>query len=77
MMTDPGHLSAEERRANGIDRLPENLGEAIAHLQQDSLLLTALGAELAQAFLAVRTAEWEFFKERGLEDEVNLLLERY
>jgi glutamine synthetase len=77
VLTDPGHLSAEERQANGIDRLPENLAEAIAHLRQDTLLLDALGAELAQAFLAVRTAEWEFFKERGLDDEVSLLLDRY
>ncbi|MBD2057098.1 glutamine synthetase [Oculatella sp. FACHB-28] len=74
---DPGSLPAAERQQRGIDRLPENLGEAIAHLQQDEVLLQALEPALAQAFLAVRTAEWEAMKQFTLEEEVKLLLERY
>lgn len=74
---DPGHISPEEREQRGIDRLPVDLGEAIAHFSQNSLLQDALGKELAQAFLAVRRAEWEYFKGMELEDEVKLLLERY
>jgi glutamine synthetase len=74
---DPGTLPAAERQQRGIDRLPENLGEAIAHLQQDEVLLEALEPELAQAFLAVRMAEWEAMKQFTLEEEVRLLLERY
>jgi glutamine synthetase len=74
---DPGMLPAAERQQRGIDRLPENLGEAIAHLQQDKPLLEALEPALAQAFLAVRMAEWEAMKQFTLEEEVKLLLERY
>ncbi len=74
---DPGHWSEAERQELGIDRLPRDLGEAIAHLSQNSLLLEALGSELAQAYLAVRKAEWEFFKDWNLADEAKLLLERY
>jgi glutamine synthetase len=40
-------------------------------------LLDALGPDLAQAFLAVRKAEWEAMQNLSLADEVNLLLERY
>jgi glutamine synthetase len=74
---DPGYLSESERNLRGIDLLPTNLGDAIAHLTRDNILLTALGSDLANAYLAVRKAEWEAMKNMELEDEVNLLLERY
>jgi glutamine synthetase len=74
---DPGYLPELERQRRQIDRLPEQLGAAIAALTQDEVILEALGAELAQAFLAVRTAEWNAMKGMVLEEEVKLLLERY
>jgi glutamine synthetase len=74
---DPGYLSEADRAAQSINRLPENLGEAIAHLESDQILLDALGSELARAFLAVRRAEWEAMNSMTLDDEVKLLLERY
>ncbi len=74
---DPGHLSDAERKQRQIDRLPLNLAEAIAHLRQDPVLLKALGADLATAFLAVRQAEWNALNAMDLAAEVKLLLERY
>ena len=74
---DPGYLSAAERIARGIEPLPLNLGEAIANLSQDEALLNALGSELAQAYLAVRQAEWKAMQGLDLVEEVKLLLERY
>ena len=74
---DPGYLSIEERNTNQIDRLPDNLGQAIAHLQQDDILLTALNPQLAKAFLAVRQAEWLAMKDWDLKAEVKTLLEKY
>jgi glutamine synthetase len=74
---DPGYLSELERSQRGIDRLPENLGEAIDHLEQDRFLLDTLGHDLATAFLAVRKAEWNYLKDFTLEDEAKLLFERY
>lgn len=74
---DPGHLSDADRQQRQIDRLPLNLGEAIASLRQDPILLEALGPKLATAFLAVRQAEWNALKDMELEAEVKLLLERY
>jgi glutamine synthetase len=74
---DPGTLSADDRQQQGIDRLPENLGAAIAHLSRNETLLNALGADFSQAFLAVRKMEWEALKGLTLEEEVKLLLERY
>lgn len=74
---DPGLFSEAELQQRGIQRLPQNLGEAIKNLSEDKLLLDALGSELSRAYLAVRTAEWEAMKEMELDEEVNLLLERY
>ncbi|NEQ81685.1 MAG: glutamine synthetase, partial [Moorea sp. SIO2I5] len=74
---DPGHLTELERSERGIELLPTTLGEAIGNLSGDQVLLDALGVELAQAYLAVRKAEWEAMKDFELEEEVELLLERY
>ena len=74
---DPGNLSPEELSSQGIDRLPSNLGEAIAHLQKNDVLLQALNSELSQAFLAVRQAEWSAMKDWDLEQEVKTLWGRY
>lgn len=77
LAVDPGSLSPEEREARGIERLPTNLGEAIARLRENDLLLNALNPELSQAFLAVRQAEWEAMKDWELDREVNQLWARY
>jgi glutamine synthetase len=75
--SDPGNFSEVERKQRGIDALPAHLGEALEHFSKDALLATALGPDLARAFLAVRWAEWQALKDMSLADEVNLLLERY
>lgn len=66
-----------KRNVRGIDSLPTNLGEAIAHLRKDNILLNALNPQLSQAFLAVRQAEWEAMKDWELSAEVKALLEKY
>ncbi len=74
---DPANMLESERDVGGITVLPTNLGDAIDLLSCDKVLLNALGTELAQAYLAVRKAEWEAMKNMKLEEEVKLLLERY
>ena len=74
---DPGTLSAEELSSQEIERLPSNLGEAIACLQENQVLMQALNSELSQAFLAVRQAEWSAMKDWELEQEVKTLWARY
>ena len=74
---DPGSLSPEELSSQGIEGLPSNLGETIAHLQKNDVLLQALNPKLSQAFLAVRQAEWSAMKDWDLEQEVKTLWGRY
>ena len=74
---DPGSLPDDERAARGIEPLPATLAEAISRLEHDAVLMSALGPELAKAYLAVRRFEWEKLKDLDLAAEVKLLLERY
>ncbi len=74
---DPEKLDELERHKRGIDRLPTHLGEAIQALEQDEILLKALGKDLAQAYLAIKKTEWEMMKDYSLEKEVKLLLAQY
>ena len=74
---DPALIPEEQRRAGRIDRLPQNLGEALDALRRDKVLLEAMGAELARSYIAVRQHEWDNLKDLKLEEEVNMLVERY
>jgi glutamine synthetase len=70
-------MTQSERCDRAIELLPTNLGDSIEQLSNNKVLLDALGPELAQAYLAVRKAEWEAMKDLDLAEEVTLLLERY
>jgi glutamine synthetase len=74
---DPASISEEQRRAGRIDRLPQNLGEAIDALRKDIVLLEAMGPEFAKSYIAVRQHEWDNLKGLNLEEEVEMLVERY
>ena len=74
---DPQTLTDSQRNSQQIDRLPSSLGESIQQLQQDRILLSALGQDLGTAYLAVRQAEYQAMKEWSLEQEVKLLIDRY
>ncbi len=74
---DPGSLSEEERCDRGIARLPQSLAESLAALEQNSLLLDALGSPLAKTYLAVRRVELTAMAGMTLDAEVSLLFDRY
>ncbi len=66
---DPGNYSDEEREQRGIRRLPTSLDEAVDELEQDTVLLDALGPLLASSYIAVKRSEAAFFKEKTPEEE--------
>ena len=51
-------LSLEEILAKNIAILPQNLGEALTALEQDTHFIDALGAPIVNEFLTVKRAEW-------------------
>jgi len=56
--SNPHDMSDAEREARGIRRFPTSLIEAIGELEQDDVLLGALGEARAHEFIGVRRAEW-------------------
>ena len=44
--------------AAGIQQLPQNLGEAVAGLEADTVLANAMGAEVMKEFIELKSAEW-------------------
>ena len=74
---DPGDLTDQERAERGISTLPTDLGQSVTQLASDSVLRTAMGEDLATAFIAVRRAELNFMREMSFEEERRLLLQRY
>lgn len=69
-LIDPGNYSDEERAKHGIERYPTTQAEALDALEQDSVLMEALGPTLSAAYLAVKRSEYEAFAAADLEFEI-------
>jgi glutamine synthetase len=65
----PGTLSDEERARRGICPLPQSLHEALNALEQDAVLLDALGDVGSETFLAVKRLESEIYSQHDKEFE--------
>ena len=66
-------MSEQERRARGIESLPEDLGHAIELAEGSELLRKALGDHIFDKFIANKKIEWRDYRSRVHEYE----LERY
>jgi len=51
-------MSLEEMRKRGIQVIPQSLSEAIGCLEEDPVVQSALGPELAAEFIKVKRQEW-------------------
>jgi glutamine synthetase len=57
ILVDPASLDPAHRAQHGIHRFPTDLGAALATLEQDEVLMGALGDLLSRSFLAVKRSE--------------------
>jgi glutamine synthetase len=62
METNLYELSKPERRALGIESLPESLGEAIEIAAESELVEKALGPELRDRLIALKRDEWDDYR---------------
>ncbi|GAB3982878.1 type I glutamate--ammonia ligase [Actinoallomurus acanthiterrae] len=62
-------LTAAERRAMGIEPLPQSLDEAIAAMERSELLAEVLGEHVFDFFLRNKRAEWEDYRRQVTEYE--------
>ncbi len=61
--------------AQGIGLLPQNLGEAIAALDQDPVIKDAIGLDLAEEFMTLKRMEWTEYSRHVSDWEVRRYLE--
>jgi glutamine synthetase len=76
-LIDPANYSDEERAARGIRRYPESLKDSLDALERDPVLMEALGAELAGAYLVVKRSEHEAFANEDLAFEIKHHIHKY
>lgn len=67
-------LPAEERARLGITPLPADLREALEDLQSDEVVRGALGDAVYARFLAAKSVEWEVYRARVHEWEIEQYL---
>jgi glutamine synthetase len=55
-------LTEAERRAAGIDRLPNNLDEALREMERSELVAETLGEHVFEFFLRNKRVEWDAYR---------------
>ena len=69
-------LTREQREAQGIPNLPENLKDALKEMRQDDLIYQVLGEHCFTKFLTAKNIEWEEFRVLVTEWELQKYLSR-
>lgn len=74
---DPATITIKNQKKYKINQLPSELETAIIKLQKDKVLLTAMGSELSKAYIEIKKAELRALRNLELEEEIQILLEKY
>jgi glutamine synthetase len=67
----------ERRKEEGIEVLPSNLGEALDALEDDEVILDALGEHVAPKFLEAKGQEYDDFRVDVSQWELDRYLEKF
>ena len=67
----------EQLRAEGIDLLPENLSDAIDALEQDPVVLGALGSPYGEYYVRMKREEWKAYHDSVSQWEVDRYLGQF
>ena len=71
------HMSEAEREELGIASLPGSLAEAVRALEQDPLILEALGSHVASRYLEAKKIEWDVYRTQISPWELQEYLAKY
>jgi len=69
------HLDKEERAKLGVTELPGSLAESLKELEKDEVLKGAMGSYLTEAYLRAKWEEWDDFRLRVTDYEIERYLE--
>ncbi|XGI83801.1 type I glutamate--ammonia ligase [Halorutilales archaeon Cl-col2-1] len=67
----------EKREEYGIDTLPPNLKEAVDALEEDDVILDALGDHVSEKFIQAKRHEWDEYKMQVSDWETDRYLETF
>lgn len=70
-------LTEEQRKAAGVDTLPDNLFEAIEAFKEDPFMKEVLGEHVYNKYIENKVKEWNEYKAQVTEWEVGKYLYRY
>jgi len=70
-------MTAEERETEGIDSLPGTLEEAISYMKENELVKEALGAHTFEKYIEAKEAEWDEYKSKVHDWEIEKYLKKY
>jgi len=69
-------MTPEELTANGIEHLPRNLSEALAELEKDEVIKSALGEAFIERYIRAKKAEWKDYETQVSQWEMEKYLYR-
>ena len=69
------HLSGEERQKLGVKELPGSLADALTELDHDEVIKSAMGPVTYEAFTRAKWSEWDEYRLRVTDFEVERYLE--
>lgn len=70
-------MSAKERKEAGIDNLPNNLYEAVNFMKESKLAKEALGEHIYENYVEAKEAEWDDYRTKVHDWEIENYLDRY
>jgi glutamine synthetase len=68
-------LTADERKAMGVNELPGSLQEAMVELEKDSVLKETLGEAVYEAFMRAKGDEWDDYRIHVTDWEIGRYME--
>jgi len=77
LASNPSDLDDAQREERGIRRYPTSLSEALDALEQDDVLMGALGEARAHEFIGVRRAEWSDLGRLSIAQQIAAHFRRY
>ena len=69
------HLNKEERAKLGVTELPGSLAESLKELEKNDVLKSAMGDYLFEAYMRAKWEEWDEFRLRVTDFEIQRYLE--
>ena len=69
-------MSEEEKKEIGIERLPIDMHEAINEFEKDEFIKESLGKYLSKKYIELKRAEWQDYRSKVTDWEVNQYLYR-